>query len=87
VPAKHRALVLGRPRRVSMGEMAAMSDDGDRLMGRWDLAEYLRISPRTVDSWREKDFGPPFMRVGMQIRYRKRDVDAWLETTKSAAAK
>jgi excisionase family DNA binding protein len=65
----------------------AVSDDDDRLMGRWDLAEYLRVSPRTVDSWREKNFGPPFMRVGMQIRYRKRDVDAWLETTKSATAK
>jgi predicted DNA-binding transcriptional regulator AlpA len=43
-------------------------------------ADYLHTSPRTLEDWRYRRTGPPYMRVGGQIRYRRADVDAWLAT-------
>jgi Helix-turn-helix domain len=36
------------------------------------------ISERTFQRWRQRGFGPKFLRVGNQIRYRQRDLDEWL---------
>jgi hypothetical protein len=36
------------------------------------------ISARTFQRWRQRGFGPKFLRVGNQIRYRQRDLDDWL---------
>lgn len=36
------------------------------------------ISARTFQRWRQRGFGPKFLRVGTQIRYRQRDLDEWL---------
>jgi len=36
------------------------------------------ISARTFQRWRQRGFGPKFLRVGSQIRYRQRDLDDWL---------
>ena len=41
-------------------------------------AEYLHTTDRTMEDWRYRRVGPPFVRVGRHIRYRKVDVDAWL---------
>ncbi|MDB4963442.1 MAG: phage transcriptional regulator AlpA [Myxococcales bacterium] len=38
----------------------------------------LGISPVTATKWRAKAKGPPFIRVGRLIRYRRTDVDSWL---------
>jgi excisionase family DNA binding protein len=51
----------------------------EALMTEQELAEYVRVSLRTVRKWRAEGTGPPYLRAGRQIRYRKRDVDAWLE--------
>jgi hypothetical protein len=37
------------------------------------------ISPRTFQRWRQRGAGPKFVRVGNQIRYRRQDLDQWLE--------
>jgi hypothetical protein len=37
------------------------------------------VSPRTFQRWRQRGVGPKFLRVGNQIRYRKEDLDRWLE--------
>ncbi len=36
------------------------------------------ISSVTATKWRAKAKGPPFIRVGRLVRYRRSDVEAWL---------
>jgi excisionase family DNA binding protein len=43
-----------------------------------EVAAYLRVPPRTVEAWRYKGTGPPGIRVGKHVRYRRTDVEAWL---------
>ena len=45
-----------------------------------ELAYYLSISDRTLIRWRVKRVGPPWTKVGHHVRYRRADVDAWLES-------
>jgi len=40
----------------------------------------LGISSVTATKWRAKAEGPPFIKVGRLVRYRRVDVDAWLES-------
>lgn len=43
------------------------------------LATELDASEPTIISWRRKGCGPDFIRVGRLIRYRRSDVDRWLQ--------
>lgn len=43
-------------------------------------AEYLQVPIRTIEDWRYRHMGPPFVKMGRSIRYRKKEVDRWLET-------
>lgn len=54
-----------------------MADD---LIGPEDLAEYLGIPLPTVYAMNSRGTGPRRIRVGKHVRYRKTDVDAWLES-------
>lgn len=49
------------------------------LLNQVQAAEVLTIQPRTLESWRYRGDGPRFIRVGGSIRYRLRDLHAWLE--------
>ena len=42
-------------------------------------AEYMGKPPRTLEQWRHIDCGPPYIKLGAAVRYRRSDVDAWLE--------
>ncbi|WP_019593009.1 helix-turn-helix domain-containing protein [Thioalkalivibrio sp. ALM2T] len=42
-------------------------------------AEYLRLSPRTLIRWRNMRKGPPWVKAGRRVIYRRGDLDAWLE--------
>lgn len=43
-------------------------------------AAYMGISRQRLEIWRCRGGGPPFIKVsGRLIRYRRVDVDAWLE--------
>ena len=53
-----------------------MSDD---LLGLPELADYLGVSHSTIYQWNHKGSGPRRIRVGRHVRYRRRDVDAWLD--------
>jgi predicted DNA-binding transcriptional regulator AlpA len=44
-----------------------------------DLATELKASEPTIISWRRLGTGPDFIRVGRMIRYRRTDVDRWLQ--------
>lgn len=54
-----------------------MSDD---LLTTKQLAEYLGVTARTLELWRETRVGPAWVRVGRKVRYRREDVEAWLES-------
>lgn len=51
-----------------------------------EAAKYLRLSPKTLEKWRCKGGGPPFVAYGGRLRlYDKTDLDAWLEQQKRAS--
>lgn len=43
-------------------------------------ADRLQTSPKTLESWRKRGFGPAYVKVGRLVRYRKIDLDGWLES-------
>jgi excisionase family DNA binding protein len=48
----------------------------------WTPAEasgYLKVPIATLYQWRSRGLGPRAAKVGKHIRYRRSDVDAWLE--------
>lgn len=44
-----------------------------------ELAPMLRVKIGTLYSWRTRGMGPPAIKVGGFVRYRRRDVDRWLD--------
>jgi len=59
-----------------------------RCMTQTDLAERWQISEATLERWRTEAGGPMFLKLGAQVRYRVRDVEAFeaevlRESTKS----
>lgn len=45
-----------------------------------ELCEWLKISPNTANNWRRK--GLPYVRVGNTVRYKKEEVEKWIEGQK-----
>lgn len=43
------------------------------------LAAYLGLPVGTIYRWRVKGTGPRGIRIGRHVRYRRSDVDAWVE--------
>jgi excisionase family DNA binding protein len=43
-----------------------------------EVAGVLRVSPRTLYSWREEGGGPPGYRVGRRLLFKRPEVDAWV---------
>ena len=49
------------------------------LLNTKQVAKLLCISPRTLESWRQRDFGPPVIRISATaVRYRPEDLQGWL---------
>lgn len=58
----------------------------DKLMTLEEVADYLRLSNDTV--YRMANTGTiPASKVGNQWRFRKEDVDAWLEANKNVGGR
>lgn len=51
----------------------------ERLLTPAQLAEHLGVSVATIYQWRYRSEGPPGFKVGGRVRYRRSDVDAWLD--------
>lgn len=54
--------------------------EAPELLDERGLCALLAISSVTATKWRAKAKGPPFIKVGRLVRYRRSDVDAWLRT-------
>lgn len=56
------------------------SQDADALLREQDAADFLSLSVRTLQSWRIRLAGPPFVQVGRAVRYRRRDLIDWIDS-------
>lgn len=55
---------------------------GDELLTTPEVAEWLRIPVATLRTWRTRGapgIPLPAIKVGAHVRYRRSDVEAWLE--------
>jgi hypothetical protein len=46
---------------------------------KWKLPISSGFSVRTLQAWRIRIAGPAFVQVGRAVRYRRRDLIAWIE--------
>ncbi|MFE9168292.1 helix-turn-helix transcriptional regulator [Streptomyces kebangsaanensis] len=44
-----------------------------------EIAEYLGVPVKTLSQWKYRGTGPKMHKVGRHLRYRWREVDAWLD--------
>ena len=56
--------------------------DHDKLMTPRQLAQYLESSISALSQYRALGIGPEYFKIGKMVRYRKSDVDKWLEQKK-----
>lgn len=52
----------------------------EKLMNDTQVAKYLNISVAGVRRWRTLHKGPKFLKIGAAVRYRRRDVEVWLDS-------
>jgi predicted DNA-binding transcriptional regulator AlpA len=51
----------------------------DVLMTVDETADYLRVKIKTLHNWRSRRVGPPAVKVVGALRYRRSEVDSWLQ--------
>lgn len=51
----------------------------DALLSPQQVADYLGVPVATVYRWRYEGTGPRGMKVGKHVRYRRAEVEAWLD--------
>ena len=49
------------------------------------ISKLLDCEVKTLQAWRCRGGGPPFIRVGRLVRYRPQDVEAWIESRRVAS--
>jgi Helix-turn-helix domain len=59
--------------------MNSKTIDIDALLTEAEAADFLRLSVRTLQAWRIRIAGPAFVQVGRAVRYRRRDLFAWID--------
>ena len=50
------------------------------LLNEMEVAEYLKMSVASVCRWRLFRTGPKFVKIGASVRYRRGDVETWLDS-------
>lgn len=50
----------------------------DKLLTEKDVSAILQVPCPTLQLWRHRGSGPPFVKLGRLVRYRLEDVDAWV---------
>lgn len=44
-----------------------------------ETADYLHVKVKTLHNWRSRRVGPPAVKVVGALRYRRAEVDSWLQ--------
>jgi predicted site-specific integrase-resolvase len=66
---------------------------GDVPVRRQDLletvhaADALGLSPRTLEGWRRRGEGPPYLKIGRRVKYRPEDIEAFKATRLQASSR
>jgi len=60
------------------GNLSA-SSDLDAAVDEKKAADFLGLSPRTLQAWRVRGGGPRYAKIGKAVRYRKRELVAFQE--------
>ncbi len=50
-----------------------------QIMTEFEAAEYLKLSPATLRTWRSRGLGPVYTSAGGAIRYLVEDIELWLK--------
>jgi predicted DNA-binding transcriptional regulator AlpA len=59
-------------------------DESDKLVTSRTVAGSLGcVSHRTLERWRQRGYGPPWVKIGRAVRYRWSDVEEWLASQTS----
>ena len=64
-----------------------MTENEQSLMTPQEVADYLQLPVGTLYGWRYKSTGPPAVRLGRHLRYRRDDLMRWLSDLDQAAVK
>lgn len=72
--------VEGRLPPVNPSEMKPKTQPKLEMMNEHEVAASLRMSVATVRRWRLFRTGPTFVKIGSAVRYRRRDVENWLDS-------
>jgi excisionase family DNA binding protein len=69
---------------MRQGKSRGLEDQGgnERLLGPEAVAVMLGVPKSTLYAWRYRSEGPPSLRVGKHLRYRRADVLSWIEQQK-----
>lgn len=59
----------------------------DELLSEDEVAALLKVARGTLRTWRNRNQGPSFVRVGDLYRYKTDDVKAWVESRKVTPGK
>ena len=55
-------------------------DELEPLLDIDEVAAYLGVPKNTLYKWRVRGEGPRAIKVGKHLRFRRRDVEAWLDS-------
>lgn len=58
----------------------------DEYLSPQELSELLGIPLGTIYQWNYRDSGPPRIKVGRHIRYRRSEVEAWADSNRQKAS-
>lgn len=61
-----------------------MDSAPDPLLTVEEVATYLNVPKATVYGWNHDGTGPRFHRIGRHVRYRRSDLEQWIEQRAAA---
>jgi predicted DNA-binding transcriptional regulator AlpA len=61
--------------------MGAVHNAIENLLNEHDVARIIGLSVASVRRWRVLRQGPKYIKIGQAVRYRRRDVAAWIENS------
>lgn len=70
-------VVAGMPEERLVPRASSPTDGA--LLTEKQAAAYLHLHPKCLGIWRMRGKGPAFYKLGRSVRYRKGDLEKWLE--------
>lgn len=69
------------PIEAKEGSASARQIHDDELYTTRNVSGFTKQSPKTLEAWRLKGYGPPYLKIGRLVRYRGRDIRQWLDAS------